>query len=72
MCIRDSYSRYDLSCALQRQSSVACAGYITRDAFRIGVNVILFAMIQDASHRRRFEELSGFATLRRRLFARNR
>ncbi len=66
------YSRYDLSCALQRQSSVACAGYITRDAFRIGVNVILFAMIQDASHRRRFEELSGFATLRRRLFARNR
>ena len=66
------YSRYDLSCALQRQSSVACAGYITRDAVRIGVNVILYAMIQDASHRRRFDELSRFTTLRRRLFARNR
>ena len=66
------YSRYDLSCALQRQSSVACAGYVTRDAVRIGVNVILFAMVQDAGHRRRFEDLRRVSLLRRSLFVRNR
>ncbi len=65
------YSRYDLSCALQRQSSVACAGYITRDAVRIGVNVILFAMVQDAKQRTRLEQLSQLNTLRNRLFVKN-
>ena len=66
------YSRHDLSCALQRQSSVACTGYVTRDAVRIGVNVILYAMIQDAAHRKRFQDLSQVTALRRRLFTRNR
>jgi hypothetical protein len=66
------YSRHDLSCALQRQSSVACTGYVTRDAVRIGVNVILYAMIQDAVHRKRFQDLSQVTALRRRLFTRNR
>ena len=38
---------YDLSCALERQASVACAGYDHRDAVRIAVNVIRYALLQD-------------------------
>ncbi len=44
------YSKYDLSCALERQSSVACAGYDHRDAVRIAVNVIRYALLQDISY----------------------
>ena len=40
------YSKYDISCALQRQSSVACTGYLHEDAVKIGVNVILYALLQ--------------------------
>ena len=43
------YSKYDISCALERQSSVACAGYVPEDAVKIAVNVVLYAMMQDAS-----------------------
>ncbi|MCA9117627.1 MAG: DUF4159 domain-containing protein, partial [Planctomycetaceae bacterium] len=42
------YSRYDISCALQRQASAACAGYLPEDATRIAINVLLYAMLQDA------------------------
>ncbi|MCA9040541.1 MAG: DUF4159 domain-containing protein [Planctomycetaceae bacterium] len=41
------YSKYDISCALQKQASIACAGYIPEDAARIGVNIVLYAMMQD-------------------------
>ena len=41
------YSKYDISCALQRQSSIACTGYLPDDAVKIAVNVILYAMLQD-------------------------
>lgn len=44
------YSKYDISCALERQASVACAGYIPEDALKIGVNVILYSMLQDARY----------------------
>jgi hypothetical protein len=44
------YSKYDLSCALERQSSVACAGYQHKDAVRIAVNVIRYALLQDLSY----------------------
>ena len=44
------YSKYDISCALERQASVACAGYLPEDAVRIGINVILYAMLQDATY----------------------
>jgi Domain of unknown function (DUF4159) len=44
------YSKYDLSCALERQSSVACAGYDHRDAVKIAVNVIRYALLQDLSY----------------------
>jgi hypothetical protein len=40
------YSKYDISCALERQSSVACTGYLHDDAVRIGVNVVLYSLLQ--------------------------
>jgi hypothetical protein len=40
------YSKYDISCALERQASVACTGYIHEDAVKLGVNVILYLMNQ--------------------------
>lgn len=40
------YSKYDISCALERQSSVACTGYVHEDAVKIGVNVILYFLNQ--------------------------
>ena len=40
------YSKFDISCALERQASVACVGYVHDDAVKIGVNVILYALLQ--------------------------
>ncbi|MBI3862688.1 MAG: DUF4159 domain-containing protein [Planctomycetia bacterium] len=40
------YSKYDISCALERQASVACTGYVHEDAVRIGINVILYFLNQ--------------------------
>ncbi len=41
------YSKYDISCALQRQASVACAGYVEGDAVKIGVNILRYALLQE-------------------------
>jgi hypothetical protein len=41
------YSKFDISCAVERQSSVGCAGYDSHDAVRIFVNVIRYALLQD-------------------------
>lgn len=43
------YSKYDISCALEKQSSAACAGYLPEDALRIAINVVLYAMLQDVA-----------------------
>ncbi len=40
------YSKYDISCALERQQTVACAGYLNEDAVKLAVNVVLYAMYQ--------------------------
>ena len=40
------YSKFDVSCALQRQASVACIGHVHEDAIKIGVNVIRYALLQ--------------------------
>lgn len=40
------YSKYDLSCALARQATSACAGYTTEDATRIAVNIVLYSYLQ--------------------------
>jgi hypothetical protein len=44
------YSKYDISCALERQSSVACAGYVEEDAVKIAANVVLYSLLQDARY----------------------
>ncbi|WP_437193803.1 DUF4159 domain-containing protein [Planctomicrobium sp. SH527] len=40
------YSKYDLSCALERQATTSCAGYPTEDAVRIAVNLVLYGLLQ--------------------------
>ncbi len=44
------YSKYDIGCALQRQSAVGCAGYVPDDALKIAINVVLYAMLQDVRY----------------------
>jgi hypothetical protein len=41
------YSRYDISCALERQSSGNCEGYLPEDAVKLGTNIVLYAMLQN-------------------------
>jgi hypothetical protein len=40
------YSKFDLSCALERQTTVSCAGYPTEDAAKIAVNIVLYGLYQ--------------------------
>jgi hypothetical protein len=40
------FSPLDLSCALERQDSMECAGYVRDDAARIGVNVVLYSLYE--------------------------
>lgn len=44
------YSKYDISCALERQTSVACAGYIPEDALKIAINVVMYALLQNVNY----------------------
>lgn len=38
------FSPYDMSCALENSTSAQCEGYTKADAYRIGVNVLLYAL----------------------------
>ena len=40
------FSRFDLSCALEKQDSLECRGYTREDAARIGLNVVLYSLQQ--------------------------
>ncbi|MEZ6064281.1 MAG: DUF4159 domain-containing protein [Planctomycetaceae bacterium] len=40
------YSKYDLSCALERQATVNCAGYSDVDAAKIATNIVVYALTQ--------------------------
>ncbi len=40
------YSKYDISCALERQASVACNGYIHEDAVKLAVNILVYGLNQ--------------------------
>jgi hypothetical protein len=40
------YSRYDLSCALEKHDSVQCRGYLREDAARISMNVVFYSLQQ--------------------------
>jgi hypothetical protein len=43
------YSKYDLSCALERQSTLSCEGYLPEDAVKLATNIVLYALLQDVS-----------------------
>ena len=43
------YSRYDISCALENQASLACDGYVEEDAMKLAMNIVLYSMLQDIS-----------------------
>ncbi|HET6423237.1 MAG TPA: DUF4159 domain-containing protein [Planctomycetaceae bacterium] len=38
------YSKYDLSCALERQAALSCEGYVSEDATRIATNIVLYSL----------------------------
>lgn len=38
------FSRFDISCALEKHESLDCRGYVREDATRIGLNLILYAL----------------------------
>jgi hypothetical protein len=40
------FSRYDLSCALEKHDSLECQGYTREDAARIALNVLLYSLQQ--------------------------
>lgn len=40
------FSRYDVSCALEKHDSLECRGYVREDAERIGLNVLLYSLQQ--------------------------
>lgn len=41
------YSKHDISCALERQASLACAGYVPEDATKLAVNIVMYTLQQD-------------------------
>ncbi|MEX2121892.1 MAG: DUF4159 domain-containing protein, partial [Pirellulales bacterium] len=40
------FSRYDISCALEKHESIECPGYTREDAARLGLNVVLYSLHQ--------------------------
>ncbi|WP_197443196.1 DUF4159 domain-containing protein [Lignipirellula cremea] len=40
------FSPYDISCAMENSESLECKGYIKSDAAKIGVNVLLYGLLQ--------------------------
>jgi hypothetical protein len=40
------YSKYDISCALERQAAVGCTGYVHEDAVKLAVNAVVYALLQ--------------------------
>lgn len=40
------FSRYDLSCALEKHDSLQCQGYVREDAARIAMNILLYSLQQ--------------------------
>ena len=41
------YSKYDLSCALEKQSTIQCEGYTPDDAVKLATNIVLYAIVQN-------------------------
>ena len=40
------FSPNDLSCAMESKHSMQCRGYVREDAFKIGINMLLYALMQ--------------------------
>jgi len=40
------FSKYDISCALEKRDSLDCHGYVREDAAKIGLNVLLYSLQQ--------------------------
>jgi hypothetical protein len=40
-------SKYNITCALERQTAIACEGYVSADATKLAVNMILYFMAQE-------------------------
>jgi hypothetical protein len=40
------FSKYDLSCALEKHDSVECEGYLHKDAERIVINALLYSLLK--------------------------
>lgn len=38
------YSKYDLSCALERQAALSCEGYVSEDATKLATNIVLYSL----------------------------
>ena len=41
------YSKYDISCALERQAAGNCEGYLPEDAVKLATNIIQYALLED-------------------------
>ncbi|MBC8115255.1 MAG: DUF4159 domain-containing protein, partial [Candidatus Saccharimonas sp.] len=41
------YSKYDISCALERQAAGNCEGYLPEDAVKLATNIVLYALLQE-------------------------
>ncbi len=41
------YSKHDISCALERQATLSCEGYLPEDAVKLATNLVLYAMQQE-------------------------
>lgn len=41
------YSKYDISCALERQAAGNCEGYLPEDAVKLATNIIQYALLQE-------------------------
>jgi hypothetical protein len=41
------YSKFDISCAVERQNAGNCESYVTEDAVKLGMNIIRYSMLQN-------------------------
>lgn len=41
------YSKYDISCALERQAAGNCEGYLPEDAVKLATNIIQYALLEE-------------------------
>ena len=45
------YSKYDISCALERQAAGNCEGYLPEDAVKLATNIIQYALLDELRYK---------------------